>query len=405
MSTMRRIVSTIFAVFLAFALAVGLASTAAAAQDHSRNTKATKVVPRSCGTGPVTGSGTPEDPFVSCIDYGESHFDAVDDVKVKTKLKLKGGKHVYLNVKAKPIRDNGHCRTAPVGTPFDNEVIDPATGQHMFDPTTVQAGDNVFCFVGGKWVKKSCGNEAKGLFGTPRAPARLRIHGKVKTVDYLTWKAQQFLDVSKSGSAFVSVHTETCAAGSTVDNTVVFRQKFVVKFRSRTLIDAEVKGGREIEIKAHNDQTVEGWLRTHIVINLHGSATAWCSTPPPPPPPPGNPKPLLLDYTVPNDLEVNWSMQVCATFSLADGRTGTLTITAVFGTITGGSPFTVSGQGTVCATLTAPSEVPTGSTSENLPPGKDKVKYYLVDNASGDDVLKEAVYGVNPTAPPPPRQG
>lgn len=120
-------------------------------------------------------------------------------------------------------------------------------------------------------------------------------------------------------------------------------------------------------------------------------------------PPPENPKPNLLEVTQVNDLEVNATMVICAAYLVADGRTATLTFAPVFGTIVGQATFQVTGQDSKCVTLKAPGEVPQGHAGEGLPAGKDKVKYKLVDNSSGEKDVAETVYTVHPTAPHPLR--
>ena len=125
---------------------------------------------------------------------------------------------------------------------------------------------------------------------------------------------------------------------------------------------------------------------------------------PPPPPPPVEPEPVITDFRVKNDLEVNAEGQACATFVLAQGRTATLKFSTFFGVVKGTSQFTVTSTDNnkeKCVTIKAPSEVPTGDTGAGIPAGKDRVFYTLVDDASGKTAAKSADYTVHPTAPHP----
>lgn len=168
--------------------------------------------------------------------------------------------------------------------------------------------------------------------------------------------------------------------------------------------EAKIKGaGRltatlEMAMTARNNITskLTQWGQVSIVME--------CKYTPQPPPPAETPEPVITDFRVKNDLEVDAQGQACATFVLAQGRTATLKFSTFFGAVVGTSQYTVTSADSnkeYCVNIKAPSEVPQGDQAAGIPAGKDRVFYTIVDNASGKKDSKSADYTVHPRAPHP----
>jgi hypothetical protein len=218
---------------------------------------------------------------------GVTTFDVDEHFKDKAHIYMVGKGDVYLTVQVKPMTPKqigGKCRTAPVGTPFWNEMVDPTTGKHYYAPWHVKAGDNVFCQDHhGVWRKKSCGNRAKGLFGTPPPPKAARVTGKVQIVDFATWKARLKLVATKhlSGGILVMSKDGTCVASATLDNDVRAAVWEKAKFKSRSYANAVSVGSARVTQKASTDTKLQGRLKAAIDIVINAKLSAMCSTVPP----------------------------------------------------------------------------------------------------------------------------
>jgi hypothetical protein len=264
----------------------------------------------------------------------------------------------------------------------------------MFKRMRVKPGDTTFCKDRqGVTRKKSCGNEARKDDNPP--PKRLRVTGKITVADYIMWVAEQTQKITKSGSAFASVKTETCEARATVENSVFIFQRYRARVKSRTTLEAQAEGSRQITIKARNDQEVEGKLKTDVDIALKGSATALCKTPPKEhdecPDIPGNQpegyecespeppeKPVWMQFREFNDLEVNWTDDHCVTVSFPSGS-GTISWDAIYGSFATPTMPANSGE-QVCNWYKAPSEVPQPSG------GTDTISVVATDAQSGTTI-------------------
>lgn len=239
-------------------------------------------------------SATGDQPAVELCDitYGEGSYSVLDAVSASARLKLKGNVKVYLNVHSKPMKIGAgtNCFDVPVGTPIQNEVVDPTTGQHVVIDYNVQPGDTKMCTKAGssQVYKKSCGNRVWGVPGHPsKPPANLpHIKGKVKVVDRLVWKLRAKLRVIKKAYAMAHVTSSdgTCEAYGSVENEASIDLDIFARFRTTTRAKATGKGGiRELTISAENNLDLQGKLKAKGVIALQGKAGALCKTTTPPP--------------------------------------------------------------------------------------------------------------------------
>lgn len=235
-----------------------------------------------------------EEPQVNLanISYGAASFQADGSAAAKAAVKTTSGAKIWLNVQVNPMTKKqikpGSCRRAPVGKWFFNEVVDPVTGKRYFKKMRVQAGDNTFCQDRrGKWRKKSCGNEARGIFGVPRPrPALIKTYGVIR--DYLSFSGALTVKGVESGEAVAHVvqydgDRKVCEARGSVKGSAEAYVSMSVTVRSRSVIGIRTNAVNQARYRASTSTTVKGTLNAKVDLSLEGNAMAWCNYTPPPP--------------------------------------------------------------------------------------------------------------------------
>ncbi len=269
-----------------------------------------------------------------------------------------------------------------------------------------------FFFHDGGWHDGPCDNDVVGLPGGPKkAPkGHIQITGKVQIVPKVSWSATAKAKAWSYDKATAEVSCDLSAQGGSKATASASASGYAEAY-ARATAKGKTKAQAEANAKIAANQAalnvdfqlgIKGTAKANAEANAQteaqAKATVSCSVPPTTPPTPPNcqtnpnmpecvptPKPILLDVTQVNDLEINWETQICAEYNVAQGRSALLKFAPFYGTIVGGpSSFTVTGHDTKCVTLKASSEVPTGDTQAGIPAGKDRVTYTLTDTASGD---------------------
>lgn len=236
-----------------------------------------------------------------------------------------------------------------------------------------------------------------------------KVSGKIKIVKefHFTGAATAKVDdyVTTQAKAWVNTFTSTgetyCYAYGEGKARAAYAASAFANIDGKVYVSLEaavsgvVKGANSsLSAKLKGRTTVQ--IRADLLVQAYGSATATASakakcSEAPPPPPPVIEKPVIVDVTQINDVDVNGTTRMCATISLPGSDSGMLIFTARYGSA---SPrtFDVSGQDEKCTTYTAPTEVPDG--------GTDTITVSVRDYKTGLSATDSTTFKVNVTPQP-----
>lgn len=215
----------------------------------------------------------------------------------------------------------------------------------------------------------NCGNES--WFKGPKPATTYKQITLVSSFKDVEVDAK--IKIAESGKV-TALATVTCPGGSGASATSSASASYwvyvSVRIKIKYTTQIKVRGPASISLKQKTDVSTE--VQAKAILAIKTEAKAWCKDSPPP-----AEKPVIVDITQINDVGVNETTRMCATFNVPGSDSAKLTFASSFaGFQEGRTPsFDVSGQDEKCVTYVAPTEVPTG--------GTDTITVTLRDNTTG----------------------
>lgn len=270
-------------------------------------------------------------------------------------------------------------------------------GKEVWHYKTYPKGKKFYYSSKDKWYHDSvCWNKVK----TPTEKKKVGtvIKGSVKIVKTHSFKV--WAKTTAKGSASVTVrayckteYTSAEAYATASASYSAFAEAYAYGSTKTSATLSATSNAKKLALKLQLETKMKAKAAASASGKAAASASAKVNCSDKPIPPPVQEKPVIIDLTEVNDVDVTNTTQVCATVNITGTNLGALTFSARFGSFTTTSTFDVSGQVKKCLTYKAPTEVPSG--------GTDTITVTVRDNKSGLSASDSTTFKVNETPRPP----